>query len=417
MNKLKQLIQTIYGKEVLVIMNLKYNNSMILESLNLPKIYDLESFSTEIGLSTTILYLLSRKQDKFYHQVIIPKSKSGNRTLSIPSMSMKIVQKWIKVKILDKIPVSNCAMAFRKGNSYGIKTNAELHKYNTYILKLDLKDFFDNIKRKKVFYLFREIGYNNYISNILSNICTFNESLPQGGITSPSISNLICKKLDIKLESLSSKRDITYTRYADDLIFSCNDEVLLIKTKNAILDILRSEGMEINQSKTKFIRPGSRKKITGLHIDKNKVIVPRDTKRKVRAMIHYAIATGDYSKLDEIKGYISFISSIEENYLSKIKSYINKMANNKQYRLFDDIVQLYNKNKILKDLNQMNNIDECIEEIYEIEYDLSSEYFSERIRFLKKYGLQDVIEKITDYDEYNIDNITTTYLDDEAYPF
>ncbi|HBF6680903.1 TPA: hypothetical protein KOU05_003667, partial [Clostridioides difficile] len=79
-------------------MHLKYSNLMTLESLNLPKIYNLESFSTEIGLSTTILYLLSQKQDKFYHQVIIPKTKSGNRTLSIPSISMKIVQKWIKVK-------------------------------------------------------------------------------------------------------------------------------------------------------------------------------------------------------------------------------------------------------------------------------------------------------------------------------
>ncbi|MBS6025120.1 MAG: retron St85 family RNA-directed DNA polymerase [Paeniclostridium sordellii] len=398
-------------------MHLKYNNLMILESLNLPKIYNLESFSTEIGLSTTILYLLSQRQDKFYHQVIIPKSKSGNRTLSIPSMSMKIVQKWIKLKILDKIPVSNCAMAFRKGNSYGIKTNAELHKYNTYILRLDLKDFFNNIKRERVFYLFREIGYNNYISNILSNICTFNESLPQGGITSPSISNLICKKLDIRLESLASKRDITYTRYADDLIFSCNDEVLLIKTKNAILDILRSEGMEVNKLKTKFIRPGSRKKITGLHIDKNRVIVPRDTKRKVRAMIHYSIVTGDYSKLDEIKGYISFISSIEENYILKIKSYINKIANNEQYRLFDDIVESYNKNKIFKDLDTMSFIDEYTEEIDGIEYDLSSGYFYNRIDFLKKYELQEVIDNITNGGDDNIDDIATTYLDNEACPF
>ncbi|MEX6587133.1 retron St85 family RNA-directed DNA polymerase [Paraclostridium bifermentans] len=394
-------------------MHLKYNNLMILESLNLPKIYNLESFSTEIGLSTTILYLLSQRQDKFYHQVIIPKRKSGNRILSIPSMSMKIVQKWIKLRILDKIPVSNCAMAFRRGNSYGIKTNAELHKYNTYILRLDLKDFFNSIKREKVFYLFREIGYNNYISNILSNICTFNESLPQGGITSPSISNLICKKLDIRLESLASKRDITYTRYADDLIFSCNDEVLLIKTKNAILDILKSEGMEVNKLKTKFIRPGSRKKITGLHIDKNRVIVPRDTKRKVRAMIHYSIATGDYSKLDEIKGYISFISSIEENYISKIKSYINKIANNEQYRLFDDIVESYNNNKILKDLDKMDNIDKYTGIFDENEYDLSNDCLYDRIDFLEKHGLQDIIQNITVNDECNLDDIAITRLDDE----
>ncbi|MGX4265315.1 retron St85 family RNA-directed DNA polymerase [Clostridioides difficile] len=406
---MKQLIQTSYGKGVFVIIWFKHNNLMILESLDLPKMYNLESFSTEIGLSITIIYLLSQKQDKFYHQVMIPKTKSGHRILSIPSISMKIVQKWIKVKILDKIPISNCAMAFRKGSSYGIKTNAELHKYNTYILRLDLKDFFNNIKREKVFYLFSQIGYNNYISNILSNICTFNGVLPQGGVTSPSISNLICKRLDRRLENLASKRDITYTRYADDLIFSCNDEVLLIKTKNAILDILKSEGMEINKLKTKFIRPGSRKKITGLHIDKNKVVVPRDTKRKVRAMIHYAIVTGDYSKSDEIKGYISFISSIEENYMSKIKAYINKIVNNEQYRLFADIVESYNENKIFKDLETMSRI----EEVDEIEEDILNEYFYNRVDFLEQYGLKEVIEKFTDYE----DHIVTTCLDYENCPF
>lgn len=379
-------------------MHLKYSNLMTLESLNLPKIYNLESFSTEIGLSTTILYLLSQKQDKFYHQVIIPKTKSGNRTLSIPSMSMKIVQKWIKVKILDNIPVSNCAMAFRKGTNYGIKMNAELHKYNTYILKLDLKDFFNNIKRENVFYLFREIGYNNYISNILSNICTFNEVLPQGGVTSPSISNLICKRLDRRLENLASKRDITYTRYADDLIFSCNDEVLLIKIKNVILDILKSEGMEINKLKTKFVRPGSRKKITGLHIDKNKVVVPRDTKRRVRAMIHYAITKEDYSKLDEIKGYISFISSIEGNYISKIKSYINKIVNNGQCRLFGPIVESYNKNKIFKNLELVS----CIEEM---DWVITKGAFYNR----EKYELKEVIEKSTEYGEDNINGETSPF--------
>ena len=101
---------------------------MILEALNLPKIYDLNSFGREIGLSNTILYLLSQKTERFYKQTKIPKKKSGTRPISIPSISMKIVQKWILINILEKVPISNYAMAFRKGPQYGIKTNAELHK-------------------------------------------------------------------------------------------------------------------------------------------------------------------------------------------------------------------------------------------------------------------------------------------------
>ena len=56
----------------------KYGNLMILEALDLPKIYDLNSFGREIGLSNTILYLLSQKTERFYKQTKIPKKKIRN---------------------------------------------------------------------------------------------------------------------------------------------------------------------------------------------------------------------------------------------------------------------------------------------------------------------------------------------------
>ena len=99
---------------MLTINNLKYSNSIILETLGLPKIYDIDSFSTEIGLSPTIQYL-------FYKNKEIPKRDGNRRKISIPSTSLKLVQKWIKIKILGKLSISDFSMAFRQGNSYGIK--------------------------------------------------------------------------------------------------------------------------------------------------------------------------------------------------------------------------------------------------------------------------------------------------------
>lgn len=394
-------------------MNIKYNNLMTLEALDLPKIYDLNSFGREIGLSNTILYLLSKQTDKFYKQIKISKKKSGTRNISIPSISMKIVQKWIQVNILEKIPISNCAMAFRKGSKYGIKTNAELHKYNEYIIRIDLKDFFDSIKSEMVFYLFRSIGYNNMISNILTNICTYKECLPQGAVTSPILSNLVCKKLDRRLQGLSSKRDIVYTRYADDLIFSCNDEVLLIKTIKIVFDIIEDEGFEINQAKTKFMSINSAKRITGLHIEKNKVVVPKELKRKVRSMIHYSISTGDYSKIDQIKGYISFISSIESGYRAKIATYINRIANDDRYKVFNDIVNSYNTNKILEECDDMIFINKYTEIIDGREYDLTSYYYEKRVEYLAKKELYDVIRNLGFDETY----ISPEDINDEDVPF
>lgn len=390
-------------------MKVKYENTMVLGILNLPKIYDLNSFSRVIGLSTTIIYLLSKETNRYYNSRFIPKKKKGSvRQLDIPSFSMRIVQNWIKRNILDSIPISNSAMAFRKGKNYGIKKNAELHKENEYILKIDFENFFGNISREKVFYAFKSVGYNNTISDILTNICTYNESLPQGAVTSPSISNIVCKMLDSRLEGLASKRNITYSRYADDLIFSSNDEVLLKKTKKVIFDIIDDEGFNINNDKIRFISPQTRKSITGLLIVENKVIVPKELKRKVRAMIHNMVVSTDYDNIDKIKGYIAYISSIESNYKEKIKVYINNIIEKEQYRVFNDIVNRYNENKIMKECIDMELIsfDSCInkDESGIFSHNYAEDYYQERIEFLKKNHSDKVKELAIIYKDIQIDN-------------
>ncbi|WP_185750767.1 retron St85 family RNA-directed DNA polymerase [Clostridium sp. KNHs214] len=370
------------------IKKVKYKNLIILETLNLPKIFDIESFSLSIGLSTTILYLLSKQTQRYYTSKEIPKKRGGTRQLDIPSFSLKLVQKWIKVNILDKISISDCSMGFRVGSGYGIRQNAEFHRFNSYILKIDLQDFFHNIHREKVFFFYYSLGYNKLVSNILSNICTYNDVLPQGAVTSPSLSNLICRKMDSRLEGVSSKRGIVYTRYADDLIFSCNDEILLRKTQKMIYDIIKDEGFKVNNKKVKFMGPATRKSITGLLIVDSKVIVPRELKRKVRAMIHYIICTSDYSKLDVVKGYISYISSIEKNYLARIKKYINEMTQKEQYKVFDDIVEEFNRNKILG-CNEMKFIpfEACNTDIDCVGTSYEELYVGERIDFFLKHNI------------------------------
>ena len=167
-----------------------------------------------------------------------------------------------------------------------------------------------------------------------------------------------------------------YTRYADDIILSCNDEVLLIKTKKIVSAIVCDEGFKINQSKVKFMGISSAKRITGLHIEKNKVVVPRKLKRKVRTMIHHTVVIGDYSDVDKIKGYIAFISSIEPNYRKKVSAYINKITSKQQYQIFEEIVNEYNSNKILQECNDMEYSNEKYNE------DIENDFYRERENFI-----------------------------------
>lgn len=399
------------------IKEIKYKNLIILEALNLPKIFDIHSFSISIGLSPTILYLLSKQTQRYYTSKEIPKKRGGTRQLDIPSFSLKLVQKWIKVNILDKISISDCSMGFRAGPGYGIRQNAELHRFDSYILKIDLQDFFHSIHREKVFYLFYSLGYNKLVSNILSNICTYNDVLPQGAVTSPSLSNLICRKMDSRLEGVASKRGIVYTRYADDMIFSCNDEILLRKTQKMIYDIIEDEGLKVNNKKVRFMGPSTRKSITGLLIADSKVIVPRKLKREVRAMIHHVICTSDYSKLDVVKGYISYISSIEKNYPERVKKYINGITNKDQYKVFDDIVEGFNQN-IFLECNEMElmSFSECNIDIDGLDTTYEELYVGERIDFFLEHNIGSRLSDIgIEYKEPAAAITTTVNIEDDLF--
>ena len=328
-----------------------YTNTFVLNSLNLPFVTDINTLSTAMSLSPSMIYLLSKKSADFYKEFTVEKTSGHKRIISSPSLPMKLVQRWILEQILEKIKVSRNSMAFVKGLS-GCKKNAEIHHDSLYILHLDIKDFFPSIDKKRVYGLFRNLGYNNSVSNLLANLCTLNGSLPQGGATSPYISNLICSRLDRRLSKLCSIRDILYTRYADDLIFSCDNKIHLQKIKNIIEDIIISEGFTLNEKKTRILSRYGKMQVNGITLNDEKLKVDKKIKRMVRAKIHHMFAKADFKEVNVVRGYISYISSIEDDYLEKITAYINKLMES-DFNHHDDIVDAYNSSKILKKSSDM----------------------------------------------------------------
>lgn len=328
-----------------------YTNAFVINSLGLPFITDIHSLSSLMGISSSMLYLLSQKSENFYNVFEIEKSNGKKREIASPSLPMKLVQRWILENILEKVKVTNYAMAFVK-NINGCKKNAEIHHNSLYILHLDLENFFPSINRKRVYGLFKNLGYNNVTSNLLSNISTLADKLPQGGVTSPYLSNLICEKLDRRLAKLCSTRDIIYTRYADDLVFSCDNRDTLKKIKNVIEDIIKDEGFTLNENKTRLLSRYGKVQVNGITLNDKKLKVDKKLKRRLRAKIHHMFATGDFTEYNVVKGYISYISSIEDDYFDKITMYIKKLSQG-DFTYYKDIVDTFNQLKIVKSLDDM----------------------------------------------------------------
>ena len=252
---------------------------------NLPVIYD--------GRHASEILELQQIKMECYHTFTIA-GKNKQRNITAPSYELKRRQKWILKEILEKQNVSKNCHGFLKDRS--ILTNAKMHIGHRNILNLDIKDFFPSITQTMVISLFQEIGYSESAAKFLAEVCCYEEKLPQGAPTSPYISNLILRSMDEKLEKFCLKKEITYTRYADDMSFSSNEDIGGLSDE--ICSIIEEYPFKINQKKICYYQDPYRKIVTGLIVKENEVCIPKKFKRKLKQEIYYCRHLGVQKHLE-----------------------------------------------------------------------------------------------------------------------
>ncbi|MCP4650482.1 MAG: RNA-directed DNA polymerase [PVC group bacterium] len=295
-----------------------------------PKFDDLNSFAEKIRLSTGLIYKLYKYSDKHYKIFSIPKKSGGHRIIRAPSKPLKAIQAWILRNILSHVGIIDHATGFRNGTN--ILDNAAFHIDNRYFLIYDLEDFFPSIGYGRIYNIFKAIGYNSYICHVLTSLCSCEKVLPQGGVTSPILSNIICHRLDKRIIGFVGRHEVTYTRYADDLTFSATSPKYLQRIFNFVIKIIEDEGFTLNKSKTRFMGPKKRRKITGIVMSDNSLGIGKYRKRRLRAEIHNLLVKSPGPKNDEtikkaayISGWLAFIRSIDQDGFDQLIQYLEKL--------------------------------------------------------------------------------------------
>lgn len=297
-----------------------------LNMLGLPVIQTIDDFSLITHISNYTIFQLSKNSDNYYKTYIIPKKSGKPREICQPSRKLKGFQSWILVNILDKTKSSNSCKGFEKKTS--TLDNALPHKGANTILTIDLKDFFPSITSKQVFNVFKTLGYNNLISTVFTNICTYKGFLPQGSPCSPKLANLSAWMLDLRIQGYVGKRGINYTRYADDLSFSGLNPSNVVNIYPMIKTIIESEKFKINNSKTRVASSARAKIVTGLIISDEKIGIGKQKYKNVRAKIHHLTfpsEKGNVKLLNEVVGWLSYLNSVDKERLFKVRKYIEEL--------------------------------------------------------------------------------------------
>lgn len=253
----------------------------------------------------------------------IPKRNcKGTRIIAHPSKELKFIQKLLIHFLTDKLPIHNCAYAYRKG--LGIKDNAARHKKSKYLLKMDFENFFPSITPDLFFKIttFHGLEFNEKDKAVLTGFLFWkpkgNNSLVLsiGAPTSPLISNFVMNLFDDKLNNECINKKITYTRYADDITFSTRVKNVLFEVPNIVEKCLKEycgDNIKINKAKTVFTSQAHNRHVTGITISNDGTLsLGREKKRLISSMIHkVSLGLLPNEELPKLQGLIAHSSHIE----------------------------------------------------------------------------------------------------------
>ena len=274
----------------------------------------LDHLSHRLGFPLDELQKTASQAEDLYRFDKEPKKNGGFRIISKPHRRLKRIQKSIH-DLLKEIVLPLSAHGGVKGRSN--LTNAQLHCKQRFLLNLDLKNFFPNISHYKVFELFhRKLKCSPAVASLLTRLTTVKGQVPQGGPMSTDIANLVMRDTDQRLESLSAKYNINYTRFVDDISFSGKSlpDAFIAAAK----EIISQSGFQLNADKESLKASSGAKQVTGLSVNRRKPNVPRDKRREVRKEAYVFGKYGRnqlegsiYNERDQqIKGKLAYIDYI-----------------------------------------------------------------------------------------------------------
>jgi RNA-directed DNA polymerase len=295
------------------------------------------------------------------------------RTICAPAPAVLAVQRWIASSVLSLGRPHSASTAYSKGSN--IVDAARAHCGCRWLVKLDVKNFFESITEIAAYRVFRGLGYQPLVALELTRICTrlgtqtllqtrnrwrtIDETkyaaidgyphwrmghLPQGAPTSPMLANLTMLSFDEEVTNLAERYGLTYTRYADDIALSTQrddfDRSTAVEVIGQLYSVMGSHGLSPNSTKTQVIPPGARKVVLGLLIDGASPRLTREFKAGLRMHLHFlahpdigparhAVRRGFAAVAglrNHLNGLVAYASQIEPSYAERVAAQLQSIS-------------------------------------------------------------------------------------------
>jgi hypothetical protein len=324
-----------------------------------PSVKSLSELAGLLGEDTHSLDWVIRNR-KNYSRKWIRKRSSGLRLLEAPRPRLKSIQRKVLASILDRIPVHPAAHGFCKGRN--VVGFAKPHAHRECVLKFDLKDFFPSLRFGRVMGIFQMAGYSEAMARWLTRLsvascpgewiapirCDADPiqqqqlrrlylplHLPQGAPTSPMLANLAAYRLDARLSGFAANRGATYTRYADDLLFSGGRELgrSFEWFASVVGAIVLEEGFCLNYRKSRLMRSSVRQTAAGIVLNGGTNIA-RDEFDRLKAILFNCVRNGPGTQnrsghsdfRAHLAGKIAWVAQLNESRGDKLRKLFQQIV-------------------------------------------------------------------------------------------
>lgn len=234
-----------------------------------------------------------------------------------PQADLRLMLEVIQAE-LSLVPLHEAAHGFVPGRS--CKTNAIVHRQKQVVCNLDIKDFFNSVRYDRMLVILQALGVPSWVLYWLP-VCFYDNGLATGASTSPVLSNIYMKQLDEVFSAYAEKRNLSYTRYADDMTFSGD---ILDKGKDLIAFVrgaLSPYGLKLNLKKIKLMPYYQKQVVTGILVNNEKLSLPR----KYKEWIFLEVRGKTFESLSlELAGSLEYVRSVDPAFYMKLLKEIEK---------------------------------------------------------------------------------------------
>ncbi len=273
-----------------------------------------EALARALRVSLQDLKTIAGGASSLYTDFLVKKRDGSDRNVSGPNYDLKILQKRINRQIFEKVIFPDYLYGGIPKRDY--VQNAQAHSGARIIVAVDIENFYPSIKKAIVLKIFKYLfNFPDAVSEILANLCTKNNIVPQGACTSSYIANLVFYQLEPRLVQSFREQGLKYTRLIDDISVSANRPTSKKKNESVVESIgqmLKIDGFKLKHKKTKIssdANPHNLMEITGLWLNRGEPRVKRTERQEIRAEVRRCIREGKVERIsDDYHKFHSYVS-------------------------------------------------------------------------------------------------------------